>query len=442
MIYTFGQDKASLNGVVFDQLVRYAEDMILNFEIYVPHSDLENPAMPRDPLPSQPVQPAARLYYLDWLRVIAILGVFLFHAVHPFDLTAWHIKNAEQSLAITVFIAFMFPWGMPFFFLLAGAGSWFALRRRSAQEFARERFNRLLLPFIGGAILLMPVMLYFEWSHKTQTGLFHMSYWGFLLDRNVGFTPAWFGALGYHLWFLGFLFSFSLLALPICYWLKGSAGQAWVARLANFCQHRGGILIFILPLTLIRVALHPFFPQEHSWADFFVQMAFYLSGFILFSNQGFLRAIKRDWWIALVLGIAAAAAGMGMALSSGTLDLQTAPHTLRDFLFWGLVSIDSWCWTIFFVYIGMRFLDYSNRWLAYGQEAILPFFVFHQPVIIILAFYAVQWQASLPVKLLFVVLGSFVVSLGIYELAVRRILPLRLVFGMKTNRLVSKGEAS
>jgi uncharacterized membrane protein len=100
-----------------------------------------------------------RLYYLDWLRVIAVFGVFLFHAVHPFDLTDWHIKNAEQSQVVTFFIAFMFPWGMPFFFLLAGAGSWFALRRRTAGEYARKRFNRLLLPFIGGAICLMPVML-------------------------------------------------------------------------------------------------------------------------------------------------------------------------------------------------------------------------------------------------------------------------------------------
>ena len=71
--------------------------------------------MPAASTASQPAPLPARLYYLDWLRVFAILGVFLFlfHAVHPFDLTVWHIKNAEQSTAITVFIAFVFPWGMP-----------------------------------------------------------------------------------------------------------------------------------------------------------------------------------------------------------------------------------------------------------------------------------------------------------------------------------------
>jgi hypothetical protein len=216
-------------------------------------------------------QRPARLYYLDWLRVIAVLGVFLFHAVHPFDLTAWYIKNAEQSVVVTFFIAFMFPWGMPFFFLLAGTGSSFALRRRTAGQFARERFYRLLLPFIGGSILLMPVMLYFEWRHKLLTGVLTSPFVDFLLDRNVGFTPIWFGALGYHLWFLGFLSSFSILCLPIFLWLKGDAGRRLINRLASMCERRGALLLFIIPLAIVRLALHPFFPQEHNWADFFVQ---------------------------------------------------------------------------------------------------------------------------------------------------------------------------
>jgi peptidoglycan/LPS O-acetylase OafA/YrhL len=372
-----------------------------------------------------------RLYYLDWLRVIAILGVFLFHAVHPFDLTDWHIKNAEQSAVITFFIAFMFPWGMPFFFLLAGASSFFALRRRTAGSFARERFHRLLLPFIGGSIFLMPVMLYFEWRHKLQTGLLNNTFAEFLLDRNAGFTPIWFGALGYHLWFLGFLFSFSILGLPILLWLKGNAGQHLITRLARMCRRRGGVLLFFIPLAILRLALHPFFPQEHNWADFFVQMSFFLFGYVLFSQKEFLQGIRRDWRINLGIGILAAASAFTIALSAGTFDLETAPRTPMDILFWILISIDSWAWTLFFLFIGMRYLDYRDRYLEYGQEAIVPFFVLHQPVIIILAYYAVQWPSSLVIKLLFVVLGSFLVTLGIYELLIRRISLLSRLFGMK-----------
>jgi hypothetical protein len=69
--------------------------------------------------------------------------------------------------------------------------------------------------------------------------------------------------------------------------------------------------------------------------------------------------------------------------------------------------------------------------LQYAQEAVLPFFLLHQPVIIAIAFYVVQWEAGIPVKLVTVVLGSFTVTLAIYELLIRRIGPLRTLFGMK-----------
>jgi len=67
------------------------------------------------------------------LQVLAILGVFLFHAVHPFDdLVDWHIKNVEKSFLATFYTGYFNLWGMPFFFLMAGATSWFSLRHRTA----------------------------------------------------------------------------------------------------------------------------------------------------------------------------------------------------------------------------------------------------------------------------------------------------------------------
>lgn len=376
-------------------------------------------------------QPPARLYYLDWLRVIAVFGVFLFHAVHPFDLTPWHVKNAEQSMVVTAFIAFIFPWGMPFFFMLAGAGSWFALRRRTAGEFARERFNRLLLPYIVGAILLMPVMLFFEWRHKVQTGLLSGPFTDFLLDRNVGFTPVWFGALGYHLWFLGFLFAFSILCLPIFIWLKGENGGRLIGRLTSLAERRGALLLWIIPLAIIRLALHSFFPEEHSWADFCFLATFFLFGYILYADERFLDAVRRDWRIHLGVGIVAAVGGMALVAYTGNLDVESPPRTPLDVLFWILIAIDSWCWTLFIVFIGMRYLDFTNKYLEYGKDAIMPFFVFHQPVIIVVAYYAVEWPASLLAKLLFVVIGSFCLTLGIYEFLIRRSDRLSRVFGMK-----------
>ena len=106
-----------------------------------------------------------RLCYLDSLRVLATVIVFLFHALHPFDQLDWHIKNDEQIAALTAFLFFLSTWGMPFFFVLAGAGTWLALQRRTAGHFVNERLRRLLVPFICGSLLLTPVMKYFEWMH-------------------------------------------------------------------------------------------------------------------------------------------------------------------------------------------------------------------------------------------------------------------------------------
>ena len=374
---------------------------------------------------------AVRLHYLDWLRVLAILGVFLYHAVHPFDQSDWTIKNAELSTTVTVFLGLFFPWGMPFFFLISGAGSWFALRRRTAGQFTTERFQRLLIPYFVGCILLSPIMLYFQWRHLDLRGIWHGPFWQYVLLHRAGFSPRWFGEIGYHLWFLGFLFCFSLLGLPLFLWLKRKSGQAVLTRLAGLCSRRGGILLFIIPLLLVRLGLKPFFPQEQDWADFFYLMSFFVLGFVLYAHEGFTRVIRRDWAILLITVIVSTAAWAWLALADESLDPWASPRTLQDFVLWTMITINGWCWTTFVLYIGMRHLDFSNKWLRYGQEAVLPFFLLHQPVIVAIAFYVVQWDAGIPVKLLTVVLGSFVASLAIYELAIRRIGPVRILFGMK-----------
>lgn len=392
------------------------------------------PASAVSPQTDSAAQKPARLHYLDWLRVIAILGVFLFHAVHPFDLSDWHIKNDQTSFAVTLIYAFLAPWGMPFFFLIAGTGSWYALRRRTPRQYAWERFKRLCIPFVCGVILLAPLMWYLEWTHKTQTGDLDLPFWEFLVNRTPGFTPVWFGALGYHLWFLGFLFCFALVTLPLFAWLNGPSGRRAVSAAARLWSGRGGFLSFVLPLLVFQFGLRPFFPDEHDWADFFYLVCFFILGYVICADERFTRAIRRDWWIALAGGIASFVALTLMAISGDELSVPAAPHTLWEHLFWGLITINAVCWTMLFFFVGMRYLDFTNGWLQYGQEAVLPFFMLHQPVIMIIAFFVVQWDAGIPVKLPAVLLGSFAATIGLYELVIRRIGPLRALFGMPPRR--------
>ncbi len=171
---------------------------------------------------------STRLHYLDWLRVLLLFGVFLYHVLKPFDpLMPWHINNAVKSDAVMGILLTINPWGIPLFFLVAGVGSMFALRRRSNRQFIIERVNRLLIPLIVGSILLTPFQLYLEALHN---GRFQGSFLSFIPEMLADFasrnwfTPLIFPGWGLHLWFLGFLFSFSLLALPFFNWFKSDAG--------------------------------------------------------------------------------------------------------------------------------------------------------------------------------------------------------------------------
>jgi peptidoglycan/LPS O-acetylase OafA/YrhL len=382
-----------------------------------------------------------RLHYLDWLQVLAILGVFLFHAVHPFDdLTGWHIKNTKASVLATFYTGFFNLWGMPFFFLMAGATSWLSLRRRTAGLYVRERVARLFIPLIIGSIILTPIQAFYEFTHKgwwkggslIEFILSAEARTYFLTEYNsITFSPEIFGDLGYHLWFVGFLFTFSLIALPVFLWLKGNSGKRFVSILAPLSHRRGGLLTFAIPLILIGFILQPFLHAYTGWSTFLFLLAFFIFGYVIIADERFLQAIRRDWRLHLILGIACTLFFFSVAAGLPIGDWLVSPGTPWFYVSWTAWGINSWCWTMFMMYIGMRYLDYTNKWLQYGREASYPFFFVHQPAIIFIAFYAVQWEIGLFIKLLVVVIGSLALSLGLYELLVKRINPVRALFGMK-----------
>jgi glucan biosynthesis protein C len=378
-------------------------------------------------------QKQTRLYYIDWLRVLAILGVFLFHAGRPFDAFPWEINNAEQSLFATIVFVFFLPWGMPLFFFLSGAGTWFALRRRTARQYAVERVQRLLIPFVVGCLLLTPIQLYFQWLHAVQVGVFAGTFWEGILTRTIQIGPRFFGWAGYHLWFLGFLFAFSLIALPLFLWLKRDAGQRTVDWLAKLGRRPGGLLLFVIPLVVIKLVLQPHYPDYQDWADFCYMLAFFVYGYILYADERFAPAVKRSWPLMLAAGVLSSLL-IFVGGATGTIyEWLESPATPGYFLYWAAWGINGWCWTLFMLYVGMRYLDFTNKWLVYGQETILPLYLLHQPVIFVVAFFVVQWEVGVALKYLVVVLGSLLVALGLVE-AVKHIQVLRRLSGLKSRR--------
>src|SRR5215471_20320383 len=202
-----------------------------------------------------------RLHYLDWLRVLAVLGVFYAHAINIFDMLYWHVRNGGQSSDLIVLVVFGTQWGMSLFFFLAGASAWFALESRTSGQFISERFKRLIIPFIVGFILLSPPQAYlFAFSQGTYHGSFLQFIPYFFEHIQIGWNPQWIAAYGYHLWFLAFLFFVSFMTLPVLLLLRRKRGTDFIEWLAALCSKPGGLFVFVIPIALIQIALRAPFP--------------------------------------------------------------------------------------------------------------------------------------------------------------------------------------
>jgi hypothetical protein len=184
---------------------------------------------------------------------------------------------------------------------------------------------------------------------------------------------------------------------------------------------------------LVRFLLQPFFPEYTGWSDFFFTLLFFVFGFIIIADERFRQAVRRDWLLHLTLGIACTLFFFSVGFGAPVYDWLASPGTAGFFISHAVWSVNSWCWTLVMLYVGMRFLDFASQRLQYGREGSYAFFFFHQPVIIFIAFYAVQWETGIALKLLVVLLGALLVTLGLVEL-IKRTKVLRGLFGMKARR--------
>jgi peptidoglycan/LPS O-acetylase OafA/YrhL len=373
----------------------------------------------------------ARLYYIDWLRVLAMLGIFLFHNARFFDqFTDWHVKNATTSFGASVLIGFMGQWIMPLFFLIAGAGTYYSLKSRRAGQFVQERTLRLLIPLIFGMFILVVPQAYFEAvSHGEQLGGYNFfQLYGLYLQTLPDLN--WF-----HLWFLVYLFIFSIITLPI-FLSRSSTGKSVISRLAMALNKPWTlILLLVLSLAILDIFLYPagdFGHREQGGWNIIAYLLFYIYGYLIFANPRIMEVIKKLTWVTLIFGIAFS--GLLFIFTDEIAD-PTAHYGSTTFAVAHFVqSLNTWCWLLAILGLGSRFLNRNNRFLSYANEAVLPFYILHQTVIISIGFFVVQWSIGIPLKYLIISTSSFAAIMAIYELLVRRFNALRFLFGMRLRR--------
>jgi glucans biosynthesis protein C len=385
--------------------------------------------------------PPARVHYLDWLRVLAVAGVFVFHVMHPFDTADWHVKNAQQTDALLVVLAFLGSWGLAFFFLIAGAGSCLALRWRTAREYVNERLTRLLLPLLVAYAVFCPIQYVIEERHKgTSTGSIYDDVRRFF--GNVWDDPPLLLADTYHLWFVVFLLEFSLLGLPLFAWLRGRRGRRLSDWLGRKVQRRGLILLLVIPFAVVHVALQGAPGEDHGWGEFVYYFDFFLLGHLLMCDPRLTHAVRRDLLPALMLGIA----GMALVLATdvpGFLEQwwENPSYSWQYAGVFALLTVQAWGWILAALSLGMRAPALQRPVPGVVAAATMPFFIVHQPVILLVAFYVVQWDVGIAAKLAVVLIVSFFVTAAL-AWALSRVPTISLLFGAKRAQPVSSATAS
>ena len=372
-----------------------------------------------------------RRYDLDWLRVGVFALLIFYHVGMFFVPWGWHLKNNEIYPELRWPMLFLNQWRLPILFVISGMGTYYAYSHRSPSEYAWERLRRLGIPMLFGMLLIVPPQVYLE---RLAQGTVQGSYMSFFPSQSfMGIYPE--GNLSWHhLWFLPYLLVFSLaLAWPFRR-IKDQPGV-----LVRWTQSRlktpWGWLAFLLPLYLWEAFLEPFYNVTHALVgDWFALINFgtlFFLGFLLIaSGQAFWDNVRKYRRRNLYLGLGSFAILIVL--------WQFEDSTLRHFTEAGFKVLNLWTWIFVLFGYASVYLNRPSRILAYCNRAVYPFYILHQTLTVIIAYFIMNLDWGFWTKASLLTLGTFGGCLLLYQFL---ILPLKWIhpyFGIKPKRSATK----
>jgi surface polysaccharide O-acyltransferase-like enzyme len=362
-----------------------------------------------------------RYDFLDWLRAIAIFVLLFFHTGMLFVGWDFHIQNREiiPALAFPMDIAHRLR--MPLLFVIAGAGVYYALQRRTAFGVVRERTLRLMLPVVFGMFVIVPPQLFIE---RVFHGQWHGGFLDFYLHRVLQFQPYPAGNFSWHhLWFIVYLFAYVLISLPLFVW--------WSKRQAQPAQSKtigaGWLTLLAVPLALNEALLKPLFPETHNlvhdWYLFFHYLLLTLSGFFIASMRGMWDRIAAMRFVSLASAVAIICIVVPL-FNRGVIHRGTPVDAV-------IANVFTWLSILAFLGYGRRYLSFGNEFLRWAREAAYPVYILHQTLLLIIAYRIIQLDWSPWTKYWVVLAGTLLSSVALYQFAIRPFSPVRVLFGLK-----------
>jgi peptidoglycan/LPS O-acetylase OafA/YrhL len=377
-----------------------------------------------------------RRFDLDWLRVLVILTVFIYHTTRFFTNEPWLIQNPTRYLVMDILETTIANWNMALIFVISGASLFFAVGKGGVVKFIKDKVLRLLVPFVMMGMLAFGVWQVYlgRLTHREFSG-------SFLAFIPHYFQPDNFAWTGAHLWYLEMLFIFCLIFLPLFLWLKRGSGQYILGKAGDLLALPGAVYLLVLPTILcLGLTDRENFLGNTDWGggSILSHATFFLSGFLIISHEGLQKNIQRFRWLSFALIPILMITIFSLFFLFGEPPSGTLAYALGRAL-WGFWS---WCWVLAILGFSMKHLNFNRSVLTYANEAVLPFYILHQPVLLSVGYFVVQWTIPAAAKFIIIDTLSFVFIMALYEFVVRRVNLLRFLFGMKLHVTPARVQAN
>lgn len=334
-----------------------------------------------------------RHYGLDWLRIAAFAVLILYHIGMVFAPWDWVIKTNHNYPELIAPMSLVTPWRLALLFAVSGYASWHLLAKtRDSAAFAGSRSKRLLIPLAFGMVVLVPVEM---WIRVQEAGYPHdylrfwaSDYWRWG-DYYGRLFPSW-----EHLWFVAYLWAYTMVLAAVLSF-QSPRGAAWVA--AGIAWLTQGWRVLWLPaglLALAKVGLLFLVEEEHGllrdWGGHSQYFPMFIAGFLLAGSPQLWPALRRVWKGAALLAVVTGA--VVVVVETRFPGETIPPH-------WVMAgeraaqAVMAWSMTVTLFTLADRFWNRDHRWRKTIAEAVFPFYLIHQPAIVLITWW------SLPMKL-------------------------------------------
>jgi surface polysaccharide O-acyltransferase-like enzyme len=336
-----------------------------------------------------------RKHYLDNLRSLAILLLFPYHTFMIYNNWGERFYISGDSLFWpSLFIRISAIWMMPLLFVIAGMSTFYALKTRSASAYLKERVRKLLIPLIFGLLLIVPVQSYLAETYHTGSAniLHYFTDFSDLSGTGGGFTTG-------QLWFILYLFLFSLLCVPPIALIKWHTKQIDLGKIP---------LIALILMGIVPVLAHPLL--NIGGKSIVENLFYFLAGFFLLSSEDVLQKLDQYRFALLFISV-----------------ICCASSIYFDNIFFEAASFQA---ILAILGLGHRYLNFSGKIPEALAKSSFGVYLFHQSWIVVAAFFIFQLTENPIAQIPLILLSAIVLTYLTYEIC-RRISPLKFLFGLK-----------